>query len=230
MTRSALVPSAGTAAAVIALLLAAPAQADQGFYLGAMGGVSLLRDATATVTVDPDTATGPISFGKGPAGGVLAGYSFANGLRPELEFTYRRDRIDGDGEVRNAQAIGSLYYSFSRNGYYFYLGGGGGYAKLRASLDNFGKDSDGTPVYSGGTGVGVAVTSQLMAGIDYRYAGAFDSSHFSSSVNGTPASVSFRYRGSFVGLALRYSFGSAMADSFPVYTPYERVRVVPLAE
>ena len=69
-----------------------------------------------------------------------------------------------------------------------------------------------------------------MAGIDYRYAGAFDSSHFSSSVNGTPASVSFRYRGSFVGLALRYSFGSAMVDSYPAYTPYERVRVVPLAE
>ena len=60
MTRSALVPSLCTAAAAMTLLLAAPAHADQGFYLGAVGGVSLLRDATATVesirAYDPDLA------------------------------------------------------------------------------------------------------------------------------------------------------------------------------
>lgn len=218
----------GAALSVAILALAGPVAADEGLYLGLQGGLSKLYNTDITATADGETASGPISFKNGAAGGVVAGYTFANGLRPELEVSYRRNAVDGDGDLRAGQAVASLYYNFSRNGYYFYLGGGGGYAKLSAAIDGAGKDKDGTPVYSVGTGFGLAATRQLMVGFDFRHVGTFEDSKFSYSVDGVPLDASFKYRGAFVGLALRYSFGSARADSFPVSRPVEPVRVVPV--
>ncbi|MDP3294161.1 MAG: outer membrane beta-barrel protein [Nevskia sp.] len=203
-----------TAISLAILALACPVVADEGPYLGLQGGLSKI-DST--------------DIKNGPAGGVVAGYTFANGLRPEVEVSYRRNAFEGDGDVRAGQAVASLYYNFSRNGYYFYLGGGGGYAQLSAAIGGIGKDKDGTPVYTAGTGIGLAATRQLMVGIDYRYVGTFDDSTFSYTVNDVPLSVDYKYRGSFVSLALRYSFGSARADSFPVSRPAESVRVVPVS-
>ena len=133
-----------------ALLAAMPSQADQGFYLGGIGGVTLDPDATVSfIDEDGGTATDRVSFTEGPAGSFVAGYTFASGLRPELELGYRRSDIDdSEARVETAQATGSLYYNFSRNGYFFYLGGGGGYAKVRLDAGAIGKDDDGSPVYS----------------------------------------------------------------------------------
>lgn len=226
----------GTAAVLLAAaaLLAAPADADQGFYLGAIGGVTLDPDRSIRFT-DADGASElqRVNTKVGAAGSAVAGYTFASGLRPELELGYRRTKFDGaDGNTAASQAIGSLYYNFSRNGYFFYLGGGGGYANVRLDVGSgLDKDDDGTAVYSLGAGFGLPVGRQLMVGIDYRYVGAFDRSQYQYLVEGAPLDASFRYRSDTVGLSLRYSFGSALADNHPaVRAPREPVQVVPVAE
>ena len=212
-------------------LLAAPAQADRGFYLGAIGGVTLDPDASVRFAdEDGNTETDRVSFKASPAGSVVAGYTFASGLRPELELGYRTSDIQRSGADTSAsQAIGSLYYNFSRNGYFFYLGGGGGYANVRLDTDVVGEDDDGSAVYSLGTGFGLPIGRSFMAGVDYRYVRAFDRLNYDYEVDGAALSGSFRYRSHFVGLSLRYSFGSARADSHPVQRPTEPARVVPVS-
>jgi len=225
----------GTSAVLLAAaaLLATPAGADQGFYLGAIGGVTLDPDLSIRFTDSAQQRqTERARFEIGAAGSIVAGYTFAGGLRPELELGYRRANFDGaDGNTAASQAIGSLYYNFSRNGYFFYLGGGGGYANVRLDVGGgLDKDDDGSAVYSLGSGFGVPVGRQLMIGVDYRYVGAVDRSHYQYLVEGAPLDASFRYRSHVVGLSLRYSFGSALADSHPaVRRPSEPVQVVPLA-
>jgi len=214
--------------------LALPAQADQGYYLGAIGGVTLDPDVRIRLTDDnANTVDTTVQHKAGAAGSIVGGYTFANGLRPELELGYRRTDFDGaDGRKSASQVIGSLYYNFSRNGYFFYLGGGAGYANVRLDIsDNLPEDDDGTPVYSLGTGFGVPAGRQLMIGVDYRYVRAFDRTEYQYVADGGPLDASFRYQSHVVGLSLRYSFGSALADNHPaVRAPREPVQVVPVAE
>lgn len=214
-----------------AALLAVPAQADQGFYVGAIGGVTLDPDASVRfVDEDGNTESDRVSFKASPAGSVVAGYTFASGLRPELELGYRTADIEGSSaETTASQAIGSIYYNFSRNGYFFYLGGGGGYANVRLDTNVVGKDDDGSAVYSIGTGFGLPVGKQFMVGVDYRYVGAFDRTQYNYDVEGIALAGSFKYRSHFVGLSLRYSFGSALADSHPVQRLTEPTQVVPVS-
>ncbi len=221
------------AAALLAggALLAMPAQADQGFYLGAIGGVTLDPDATVSFEDEEGgTATDRAAFEAGPAGSIVAGYTFASGLRPELELGYRRSEIeDSDARTSASQAIGSLYYNFSRKGYFFYLGGGGGYANVRLDAGVFGEDDDGSAVYSLGTGFGVPAGKHLMIGVDYRYVAAFDRTNYNYTVEDIALAGSFKYRSHFVGLSLRYSFGSALADNHPSSGSRTPVRVVPVS-
>jgi outer membrane immunogenic protein len=217
----------------MAALLSPVAGADQGFYLGAIGGVTLDPDLKIRFTdAGGTTQAERVPFEVGAAGAVVAGYTFAGGLRPELELGYRRTRFDGaDGHRAASQAIGSLYYNVSRNGYFFYVGGGGGYANVRLDIGgDVRRDDDGTAVYSLGSGFGLPVGRQLMVGVDYRYVGAFDRSRYQYAVDGDDIDATFRYCSHTVGLSLRYSFGSALADSHPAASaPREPVQVVPVA-
>ena len=219
-----------TAALLAGLSLAVAAQADQGFYLGAMGGVTLTPDTAVRVSDADGNSVSSTGFVEpGPTGSVVAGYTFANGLRPELDLGYRHAEFENaGGDYSSSHAIGNVFYNISRRGYFFYLGGGAGYADVRVKLDQLGKDDDGVPVYSLGAGFGVPIGRQLMVGVDYRYVAGFERNQYDFVVQDTPLTGSFRYRSHFVGLGLRYSFGSALADSYPARRPTEPVSVVPV--
>ena len=88
---------------------------------------------------------------------------------------------------------------------------------------------DGSPVYSLGTGFGVPAGKHFMIGVDYRYVAAFDRTTYNYDVEGVALAGSFKYRSHFVGLSLRYSFGSALADSHPVEPVTEPTQVVPVS-
>lgn len=220
-------------AAAGSLFASGAAGADQqGTYIGLVGGVGLLNDTAATVSSGGVATTGTLEFSDGPIGGIVTGYTFANGLRPELEVTYRRNRFDGGGgNVRTASGVASLYYNFSNKGYYFYVGGGGGYANLRAYLDEAGGDTANKAVYSAGTGLGFAATRNLQVGVDYRFTGTFDRPVFTYDVGGAPVDAAFRYRGSVVTIGLRYSFGAIFGggEGSGVRAGDEDVRVVPVS-
>lgn len=217
-------------AAAATALLALSAHADQGFYIGGMGGATLTPDTRVRVSDNVGNSIESTGFVEpGPAGSIVAGYTFASGVRTELDLGYRRAEFENaGGDYSTSQAIGNVFYNFSRRGYFFYIGGGAGYANVRVDLTDLGKDDDGIAVYSAGTGFGLPVGRNVMVGVDYRYVAGFERNRYSFTVADTPLTGSFRYRSHFVGLGLRYSFGSARADSHPVRQPAEPVSVVPV--
>lgn len=217
------------AVAGIALLMAAtPALAVEGLYAGLQGGVSLPTKTNVEVSANGTTASGDVKIKDGPIGGLVVGYGFANGLQPELELSYLRNKPkDGGGDLRAAAAVGSLYYNFSQHGYYFYLGGGAGVANLRYHADGGGSDNTYQPLYQAGTGVGLAVSRNLLVGVDYRYRGTFDRAKFSFDNQGTPTDARFNVSGSLVTIGLRWSFGGFASSSVaPGYR--EPVSIVPV--
>lgn len=218
--------------AALALAAGSAEAQEPGFFVGVQAGASLLKGSDAEVSSGgTSTNVGRVKFGEGPLGGLTAGYNFANGLRPELEVNYRRNSFGGlgGGDIRAGTATANLYYNFVRNGYYFYLGGGGGYASLRGHFNQGGADTDYRSLYQAGTGFGFAATPSLTVGIDYRFQGAFERADFSRDINGTPGSTSLRYRGSLVSLALRFDLGRLFGGSSTAAgEAREPVRIVPV--
>ena len=116
-------------------------RADEGLYIGAQGGVNLLRSKTLEDS--------HITFDTGYNVGVVGGYAFCNGLRFDAEITYRHNdyRLLGvDEESVETAFHGDVYtWSFMGNGYYNiplpsawclapYLGAGIGWDKVHQSI------------------------------------------------------------------------------------------------
>ena len=82
--------------ALPALLLgSAPlvAVADDGPYIGVEGGFNW--EESQDLRQDR-VVTDKINFDRGWAAGLIGGYSFANGLRPELELDHRSNDLNHD--------------------------------------------------------------------------------------------------------------------------------------
>ena len=102
--------SALLAATVLAVApVAAKAQAISGLYIGAGAGVNFMQDQTLKSITFPEVRTTPVAasgFGgintginmdTGYLGVVSVGYGLGNGLRIELEGSYRSNRFKGVG-------------------------------------------------------------------------------------------------------------------------------------
>ncbi len=208
-------------------MLAAPMStfADSGPYLGIQAGAGIQDSSTLSLS-GGTASSGMLKFKPGPAGGLVGGYTFENGLRPEIAIDYQRNDLKNVGGNNSAaRATASLYYNTAIDGYYFYLGGGAGYARVSLHVDQSGGDDDYQPIYSAGTGFGVAATPHILLGVDYRYIGAIDKIHVALDSTGGPVNGDYHYRSSVITFAMRYSFGHL--DS-AAYAPDEPVSVVPL--
>ncbi|GAC1633401.1 MAG: hypothetical protein NVS9B10_28700 [Nevskia sp.] len=221
-------PLKPAAAAIATMLLASPAYAAEGLYVGLQGGVGLPSATRISTTANGTTTSSDAKFKDGPLGGLVLGYGFANGLQPELEASYQRNEPKGrGGDIRAGTATGNLYYNFSQHGYYFYVGGGGGATYVRLHASGGGGDSSYKPVYQAGTGFGLTAARNLLVGIDYRYRGSFERAKFSYVSQGVATETRFNYRGSAVTIGLRWAFGEVAATgSAPGYR--EPVSIVPL--
>jgi OOP family OmpA-OmpF porin len=142
------------AATVLALPVAAQAQPITGLYVGAGAGVNWLMETDLT----PQGALGAYSGGNadfeyGFAGVVSVGYGFGNGVRVELEGSYRQNEISGvtgfgnrvpaprtqSGEVQSYGAMVNALYDFNLGPASFfhpYVGLGIGY--IVQNWDNVG--------------------------------------------------------------------------------------------
>src|ERR1700728_3855269 len=69
------------------------AAADDGPYIGIEGGFNW--EESQNLRQDR-VVTDKINFDKGWAAGLIGGYSFANGLRPELELDHRSNDLSHD--------------------------------------------------------------------------------------------------------------------------------------
>lgn len=209
--------------------------ANNGLYLGFEGAASFMSPEDAVVA---DTTVANNKFHNGFQTGLDLGYGFAFGLRPELEFGYRFNKIKdatsdylaGDTASGHYQAytqMFNLWYDFKSSDpdsalsfVHPYLGGGAGAAQVgvRENIGNFGDAIDEKRnlfAYQAGAGLGFDFTRQFTLGFDARWLRTphanFAISNDVIDTLGGPTSVSTRYQSITVGMSLRYSFAAAPA-------------------
>jgi len=188
--------------------------AGTGPYVGLEGGVNVENPQNV---VNKGVLSETLHFQTGWAAGVVGGYAFANGLRPELELNFRRGGLDPavpatihiGGGFQNAESVmTNLWYDYKAPSGLFhwvhpYIGGGVGAVRFA----NSGYIVNGSRVpnaynarfgFQGGAGVGVDLTPHVTMSADYRY---IQSAHETSGIGST------RYRANTAMLGVRYSFG-----------------------
>ncbi|MDB5968254.1 MAG: outer membrane protein OmpA [Hydrocarboniphaga sp.] len=237
------------------------AQAGDGWYIGAEGGVNFVDKQTFKIyypdgggLVDDGTTIGQVKLKTGWLGGLVTGYSFASGLRPELEIDYRENDLksihveptgilsglltpggsDASGVHgdENAQtAMANLWFDlFKSSRFHPYIGGGVGAARVAmhsAGYDgqDFRNTSDVVFAYQGGAGLGFDLGDHWTLSLDYRHLETLRAKL--NLLDDTPETrVKLRYSVDSALLSLRYSFGEAPAEPPPEPAPVEVVAPV----
>ncbi len=211
------------AATMLALAAPAAAQPVEGFYVGAGAGLNWLQDQSIV-------AGQTLSFDMGFGGVISLGWGFGNGIRAEIEGSYRQN--DGDraafggalrGTATSYGVMGNAFYDFHGliAGIVPYVGVGAGYIW---------HEHDGVRLATGGAGlngsdarfayqaiVGAAIPIDAIPGLaltaEYRYMATLDQSIPADPGAGF-ASVDVTPQNHSIFLGIRYAFGVA-----PVVTP-----------
>ena len=213
----------GAGAACLIAVGAAPAAADEGFYLGASVGWVLFSDQDFSVapftTVDTDLKSGA-------DGSIYVGYNFGQfgalgSVRADLQYSYREADVDSHsingiaalnsfGKLKESAGFLNVYYDFDSTGSQWvpYLGAGVGYGEV--SFDNYGTLATGTVLDQtkgrwgyqliAGLGYEIAPQATLFADYKFRDYGDFDVT------TTTLASTSLRARSSSFNFGFRYAF------------------------
>jgi OOP family OmpA-OmpF porin len=228
------------AAAVVALPALAQAQPVSGLYLGAGFGGNLLQETDATVSGTPGKDT--IDFSWGYVGVLSLGWGFGNGLRAEIEGSYRSNEV-ADITANNAAASGStgtatsygamlnLLYDINLNGALGgitpYVGAGAGY--IWHDYDEVGTNFGGVKtVRTGDSGnwggqaiLGVSLPIAAVPGLaltgEYRYMMTAGHEITSNSAGSrTTFDVDNANHSLLVGLRYAFNAGPAVAAAAPV--------------
>ena len=175
------------AATVLALPMGAQAQPVDGLYVGAGAGINWLQNASPSGLDRGDSGNATFDLGYG---GVLSlGYGFGNGLRAEIEGSYRQNNVDrvnalslgfaGSGSARSYGVMVNVLYDFNDLGWGVvpYIGAGVGYMWHEHSnirVAGFPYWSDGTDAqfaYQGivGAALPIAAVPGLAVTAEYRY-------------------------------------------------------------
>ncbi|NKC34116.1 OmpA family protein [Falsiroseomonas selenitidurans] len=202
--------------------LAAQAQQVDGFYIGAGAGVNWLQDANIAATgqladtlrARGNAVGGDVSFDMGWVGVVSLGYGFGNGLRAEIEGSYRENEVDSisgfrgagtvraSGTARSYGVMANALYDFDIGANFGgfsllpYVGAGAGYIwrefdDVRANVLGGTVSSDGTDgrfAYQAIVGASVPLT-QYAPGLaftaEYRFLGTMEHDVDTSSGGGS---------------------------------------------
>ena len=189
------------AAAVVALPVMAQAQPVSGLYLGAGVGANWLQDTNLNGSVN--NAAGDklsVDFEIGYVGVLSLGWGFGNGLRAEIEGSYRSNDVSdvreggasvanrgsGTGTAVSYGAMANILYDFdlgsSLGGIMPYIGGGVGYIWHDYQDVGISYSSGNKTVYNGNTGafgyqaiLGAALPITSVPGLavtaEYRFMG-----------------------------------------------------------
>ncbi|MBI3453794.1 MAG: OmpA family protein [Rhodospirillales bacterium] len=216
----------GLAVAALVLALgsgAAMAQNTSGVYVGAAGGVNLLRDAD----VKGGAVNSKAEFNAGGAVLGTVGYGFGNGLRLEGELGYRSNGIDkaggasGSGSMRAFSAMGNVLYDIDTSSPFTpYIGVGLGGARVKMSdgrtfSGTTINDSDTVFAYQGIAGVAYSVAPNIKLGLDYRYFATQDPKFTTN----TGIGVESEYRSHTIMIGFRYEFGAPARPAQPAAAP-----------
>jgi OmpA-OmpF porin, OOP family len=197
------------------------AHAGNGPYVGLEGGANWERPQDQdfnSVVIDR------LHYKFGWEAGLTAGYAFSSGLRPELEFAYRRNQLSHDlfssqrGRTDHATSqLANLWYDFkSADGPFAtvhpYLGGGAGVSEIKNDTGallgiDVGQHYATVFSYQAGAGVSFDFGPNWTASLDYRHLwtsfGAFNTAVAPN--NGGPSQLQ-RYGADTAMLSVRYTF------------------------
>jgi OOP family OmpA-OmpF porin len=229
------------AATIMAVPLAAQAQPITGLYVGAGAGVNLMQDETAKITAAGFTGGGWLKTRVGPAFDVDLGYGLGNGLRAEIEGSYRYNTFHGPsgganvgGQEQKYGAMVNVLYDFVGLVPYVqpYVGAGVGYqwAQDRNLYVSGGgvtvaarTDTDGKFAYQGIVGAAFPIASApgLAITADYRFLGLVGDRNYGGTISSggvsVPATAKLNNDLNHTFLVgFRYAFGAAPA---PVAAP-----------
>jgi opacity protein-like surface antigen len=218
------------------LMMSSPANAasdTKGWYAGGDFGLSI--GSTQNLTSGNVGVTN--SYDSGLAAGARGGYTFADGLRPELEFEYRHSSISSvkllapggttapvgtkTGSLSSKTLMSNLWYDFRQSEgtlsiLYPYVGAGVGVAEVGIKDENFnsfldvGGAANGsatTFAYQLGFGANCEITPALIASLDVRYLMTTSFSIPEQTSNGGPGNLNGQYRVPSIFLGLNYKFG-----------------------
>jgi outer membrane protein OmpA-like peptidoglycan-associated protein len=186
-----------------------------GWYIQGGAGVNWPRDVDNNVGGIERETTHDLGW----LGVGSVGYGWQNGLRLELEGSYRSNSIDeiagagGQGDVNNTAIMTNLIYQYQTTGWvipYVGLGVGAGHV----SYDNVRPlggpptttvdDSDWSPAFQAMVGVEFPITQNLGLNVGYRF--LYEPGIEMTAANG--AGVDTTYQSHAVLVGLRWSFGA----------------------
>jgi len=228
------------AATLLSLPMAANAQGwdprVQGFYVGLGGGANYLQGQSDSIGA-PINRGVDVNFEWGYVGVLSAGYGFGNGLRLELEGSYRQNDVDtvkatGLGSlarsVGTARSYGVMFnalYDFNLGGVAPYVGVGAGYqihehdaagASVGSTVIRTDGD-EGNFAYQAivGLGIPIAAVPGLALTAEYRFMGTLghDIDGTVTTPGATPARFTFEadnFNHSIM-FGVRYNFGRSAA-------------------
>jgi len=233
--------SALVAATMMALPVAANAQAVNGIYVGAGAGVNVMQDE-AIKSIGAVNVGGKIPTRIGPAVVLSLGYGFGNGLRAEVEGSYRHNSYNtpsvfgaGGNLAGTEQKFGGMVnvlYDFVGVVPLIqpYVGAGVGYqaAMVKASgvaagaALNVPVTTKGAFAYQAILGAALPIASApgLALTAEYRFMGMTGTRSYGATLAGAPTTVSVNenYNHSFL-VGVRYNFGQAPAAAPAAATP-----------
>lgn len=197
-------------------------QAGDGPYVGVEGGINW--ESPQNYRSD-GSVIDRLDFNKGWAAGLIGGYSFDSGFRPELELDHRRNHLNHDdfggqqGKDNADSALANLWYDLKLPSgplsiVHPYLGGGAGavrsyYSDATGTGGAIASDYATEFGYQAGAGVGFDVTPRLTLSVDYRHLWTNRGSFHDTFVG--PLDVKQRYLANTALLSVRYSFGPSPA-------------------
>ena len=210
--------------------------ADDGPYIGVEAGANFHRPQGY---VQGGNNVETLHFDTGWVGGLVAGYAFPIGLRPELELNYRtnalREGLSGGGVGHDQDANGyqaaegvfaNLWYDVKMPSGIFstvhpYIGGGVGGQRfadrnLAVNGGNYNNDWATKLALQGGAGVGIDVLPHLTTSLDYRY---IESQRGTIVPGFGSGQTSARYAANAAMISVRYSFGEAPKEAPPPPPP-----------
>jgi outer membrane protein OmpA-like peptidoglycan-associated protein/outer membrane protein W len=229
------------AASLMALPVAANAQAVTGPYIGFGAGVNLMQDEHGSFSSAFGSGSGDLKTTVGPAFVASVGYGFGNGLRAEIEGDYRHNSFNGvsgggsgglgaGGSEQKAGGMFNVLYDFVGVSPSFvpYVGVGAGYQTAIehnvyvsspgtiVSVDNGGK---GAFAYQGivGAAIPIAMAPGFALTAEYRFLGLAGNRNYSTStvsgvIGPVPGSAKFDDDYNHSFLVgFRYNFGVAAA-------------------
>jgi len=239
--------SALVAATMLALPVAANAQAVNGIYVGAGAGVNIMQQEEVTGVPGLTTTSGKFGSTVGPAVVLSLGYGFGNGLRAEIEAGYRYNTLNnmsgfgvsptGGAKEQKFGGMVNVLYDFNLGwAVNPYVGAGvgyqavmlqNGYARNTLGGVSISEGTKGAFAYQAIIGAAMPIASApgLALTAEYRFMGLSGSRGYSArttpvagaAVNGN-VSFNQNYNHSFL-VGVRYNFGQAPAAPAPAAAP-----------